>query len=169
MTTEMQVDIGLLNPKSASNVAVVLRAAGCFGVSSISYTGTRYAHAKAFHEDTKKFHHLIPNIAVDDLLAAVPIGSTPVVIELVEGACPLPTFVHPDKAFYIFGPEDGSVPQHIVDACEHVVYIPTSSSLNLAVTANVVLYDRLAKSNFEHGDALIKRSRDVNNNVKVNR
>jgi tRNA(Leu) C34 or U34 (ribose-2'-O)-methylase TrmL len=162
-----QVSIGLVNPKSASNVAVILRAAGCFGVSSINYTGTRYTHAKAFHEDTKKFRNSIPSKAVDDLLKQMPEGATPVVIELVEGACPLPAFTHPDNAYYIFGPEDGSVPQDIVDACKHIVYIPTRTSMNLAVTANVVLYDRLAKSDYQQGDDLIKQSRDVNNNVKV--
>lgn len=165
--TSNRVSIGLLNPKSASNVAVVLRAAGCFGVSSIFYTGTRYTHAKAFHEDTKKFRDSIPSTAVEDLLSVIPKGATPVVVELVEGATPLPAFTHPENAFYIFGPEDGCVPQNIIDACKHVVYIPTKSSMNLAVTANVVLYDRLAKSDYEHSDALIKSSRDVNNNSKV--
>ncbi|MFT6267721.1 MAG: tRNA(Leu) C34 or U34 (ribose-2'-O)-methylase TrmL [Alphaproteobacteria bacterium] len=164
-----RISIGLLNPKSASNVAVILRAAGCFGVSSIFYTGTRYTHAKAFHEDTKKFRDSIPSIAVDDLLAMMPRGATPVVVELVEGAIPLPAFTHPENAYYIFGPEDGSVPQDIVSACEHVIYIPTKSSMNLAVTANVVLYDRLAKSDYEHSNELIKQSRDVNNNAKVKR
>jgi tRNA(Leu) C34 or U34 (ribose-2'-O)-methylase TrmL len=162
-----QVSIGLLNPKSASNVAVVLRAAGCFGVSAIFYTGTRYTHAKAFHEDTKRFRDTIDSVAVDDLLAAMPQNATPVAIELAEGATPLPAFSHPANAYYIFGPEDGSVPQQIVDACKHVVYIPTHSSLNLAVTVNVVLYDRLAKSAYENSDELIKKSRDINNNVKV--
>jgi tRNA(Leu) C34 or U34 (ribose-2'-O)-methylase TrmL len=161
------ISIGLVNPKSASNVAVILRAAGCFGVSSIFYTGIRYTHAKAFHEDTKRFRDSIPSTAVDDLLAMTPRGATLVVVELVEGAIPLPAFTHPKNAYYIFGPEDGSVPQEIVNACEHVVYIPTKSSMNLAVTANVVLYDRLAKSEYKHSNELIKQSRDVNNNAKV--
>jgi tRNA(Leu) C34 or U34 (ribose-2'-O)-methylase TrmL len=161
------ISIGLVNPKSASNVAVILRAAGCFGVSSIFYTGIRYTHAKAFHEDTKRFRDSIPSTAVDDLLAMMPRGATLVVVELVEGAIPLPAFTHPKNAYYIFGPEDGSVPQEIVNACEHVVYIPTKSSMNLAVTANVVLYDRLAKSEYKHSNELIKQSRDVNNNAKV--
>ena len=162
-----KVCIGLVNPKSASNVAVILRAAGCYGVSSIFYTGVRYTYAKAFHEDTKNFRSIIPTTAVEDLTAVIPKDATPVVIELVEGATPLPAFQHPANAFYIFGPEDGSVPQKIVSECKHVVYIPTKSSMNLAVTVNVVLYDRLAKSNYESGDALIKLSRDKNNNVKM--
>jgi tRNA(Leu) C34 or U34 (ribose-2'-O)-methylase TrmL len=167
-TENSKVSIGLVNPKSASNVAVILRAAGCYGVSSIFYTGVRYTYAKAFYGDTKKFRNIIPTIAVDDLLAMIPKDATPVVIELVEGATPLPAFEHPENAFYIFGPEDGSVPQHIVSACDHIVYIPTQTSMNLAVTANVVLYDRLAKSNYNDSDELIKQSRDKNNNAKIN-
>ncbi len=161
------VSIGLLNPKSASNVAVILRAAGCYGVASIFYTGKRYTHAKAFFEDTKKFRDTIATVAVDDLMSSRPDGATVVAIELVEGAVALPEFEHPENAFYIFGPEDGSISQDVLDKCKHVVYIPTLSSMNLAVTANVVLYDRLAKSNYAKGNALIKKSRDKNNNAKV--
>ncbi|MGB3726269.1 MAG: RNA methyltransferase [Glaciecola sp.] len=161
------VAIGLVNPKSASNVAVVLRAAGCFGVSEIFYTGVRYTYAKAFHEDTKRFRDSIPTHSVDDLVASAPQGATVVAVELTEGAIPLPAFTHPSNAFYIFGPEDGSISQEVLNCCDHVVYIPTASSLNLAVSANVVLYDRLAKSNYAHSDILIKQSRDKNNNTAV--
>lgn len=161
-----QVNIALINPKSASNVAVILRAAGCFGAKAIYYTGERYSFAKGFVQDTKKFRHTIATISVEDIFEKMPSNATPVVIELVEGATPLPEFTHPENAFYIFGPEDGSIPQSIVDKCEHVVYIPTSSSLNLGMTANIVLYDRLAKSNYEHSDHLIRQSRDNNNNLK---
>lgn len=164
---ENNVSLGLVNPKSASNVAVILRAAGCFGVSSIFYTGVRYTYAKAFHEDTKKFRDIIPTTAVDDLIATAPQGATIVAIELVEGATALPEYSHPSNAFYLLGPEDGSIPQEILNACDDVVYIPTTTSMNLAVTANVVLYDRLAKSNYPRGDALIKQSRDKNNNTRI--
>ncbi|MCP9480283.1 TrmH family RNA methyltransferase, partial [Marisediminitalea aggregata] len=37
------ISIGLQNPKSAVNVATILRAAGCFGVSSVFYTGERFS------------------------------------------------------------------------------------------------------------------------------
>ncbi len=165
MTTTM-VNIGLSNPKSASNVAVILRAAGCYGVSAINYTGTRYTYAKAFNQDTKNFRDSIPTHAVEDLLANKPNGALSVAIELVEGAVPLPEFEHPDNAYYIFGPEDGSLSQEIVDECDHVVYIPTCSSMNLAVTANVVLYDRLAKSDYDKSAEFLLNSRDKNNNTR---
>jgi tRNA(Leu) C34 or U34 (ribose-2'-O)-methylase TrmL len=73
---------------------------------------------------------------------------------------------------YIFGPEDGSLPQSVVDQCEHVVFIPTTGCMNLAATVNVVLYDRLAKQSSAPQDhaninALILQSRDTNNRTMV--
>jgi tRNA(Leu) C34 or U34 (ribose-2'-O)-methylase TrmL len=109
--------------------------------------------------------HIIPTVGVDDLLAMKPEGSKVVVIELVEGAIPLPDFTHPDNAYYIFGPEDASVPPDIVEKADYVVYIPTKNSMNLAATANVVLYDRLAKSDYDRSNEFIKLSRDNNNNL----
>ena len=163
------VSIGLINPKNAVNVASILRAAGCYGVTSVFYTGERYRIAKNFNADTKAFHKIIPTVGVDDLKTVVPAKATVVAVELVEGATPLPEFQHPENAFYIFGPEDGSVGKDVLAWCDHVVYIPTYSCMNLAATANVLLYDRLAKSHYEAGDALIKRSRDTNNTTKLSR
>mgnify|MGYP000025553774 CR=1 FL=1 len=161
------VSIGLVNPKSATNVASILRACGCYGASAVFYTGQRFGYAKDFNADTRRMRHIIPTIGVDDLLTIAPKSASKVVIELVEGAIPLPEFVHPENAFYIFGPEDASVPAHIVAACDHVVYIPTRNSMNLAATANVVLYDRMAKSDYAAGNELIKKSRDNNNGLTV--
>jgi tRNA(Leu) C34 or U34 (ribose-2'-O)-methylase TrmL len=140
--------IGLFNPKSPENVGSIMRAAGCYGVSSVFYTGTRYDRAKDFVTDTKKVHQDIPLINIDDLRRIVPLGCTPVAVELVEGARALPDYTHPDRALYIFGPEDGSLDKEIRDWCgDEVVYIPTNGCMNLAATVNVVLYDRLAKGN----------------------
>ncbi len=159
--------IGLSNPKSATNVASVLRAAGCYGASSVFYTGERYRRAKDFNADTKAMHKLIPTIGVDMLSAMVPAGAVAVAVELVEGAVPLPEFVHPTNAFYVFGPEDGSLSNCDLAWCEQVVYIPTRGCMNLAATVNVVLYDRMAKSDYQAGDALIRASRDTNNRTSI--
>ena len=68
------------------NVASILRAAGCYGVASVFYTGQRYRFAKDFNADTKAFHKVIPTIGVDDLKEIVPEGASVVAVELVEGA-----------------------------------------------------------------------------------
>ncbi|WP_137818418.1 RNA methyltransferase [Pseudomonas sp. 2FG] len=137
--------IGLFNPKSPENVGSVMRAAGCYAVNSVFYTGTRYARAQDFITDTKKIHQDIPLIGIDDLQKIIPLGCTPVAVEMVEGAKPLPEYTHPDRAIYIFGPEDGSLGKDVLAWCEEVIYIPTTGCMNLAATVNVVLYDRLAK------------------------
>lgn len=161
------VSIGLINPKNAVNVASVLRAAGCYGVSSVFYTGQRYRFAKDFNADTKAFHKTIPTIGVEDLNSVKPVGARVVAVELVEGATPLPNFNHPENAFYLFGPEDGSISNDVLSWCDDVVYVPTYSCMNLAATVNVLLYDRLAKGQFEVGDKLIRQSRDNNNQTRI--
>lgn len=54
-------------------------------------------------------------------------------------------FHHPERACYIFGPEDGTLGKSITDRCKFKVQIPTAYCMNLAATVNVVLYARLAK------------------------
>ena len=52
---------------------------------------------------------------------------------------------HPERAMYVFGPEDGSLPSTLLERCDDVVFIPTKHCLNLSMAANIVLYDRMAK------------------------
>ncbi|TKB58644.1 RNA methyltransferase [Ferrimonas aestuarii] len=162
-----QVIIGLSNPKSPTNVGAVMRAAGCYGATEVRYSGERYDRAVKFHTDTKKASSHIPLRPSDDLLCGVDTPLSVVCIELVEGATPLPEFEHPEHAIYLFGPEDGSLDKHLVERAEHVVYVPTKGCMNLAATVNVLLYDRMAKSDYARGDELIRRSRDTRNRLKL--
>lgn len=160
--------IGLINPKSPQNVGSVLRAAGCYGAEAIYYTGKRYARAKAHSTDTKNRGLSIAVEYCDDPISKLSNNMQAIAVELVEGAIPLPNFSHPDKALYLFGPEDGTIPQSILDQCDQVVYVPTQGCMNLAATVNVLLYDRMAKSNqTEYGDDIIRKNRDTNNKTVV--
>lgn len=162
------VHIGLVNPKSPSNVGSVMRASGCFGVNAVYYTGERYKRAARFQTDTKNRTESIPLISCEELTEQMPEGMQLVCVELVEGAVPLSEFKHPEQARYVFGSEDGTISQALVDQADAVVYIPTVGCLNLAATVNIVLYDRQAKStDISGGDALIRASRDTNNRVVV--
>lgn len=162
------VAIGVLNPKTPENMGIVLRAAGCYEADAIYYTGERYARAKKFFTDTKNVGSKIPVVGVDDLLAVIPADAKVIAVELAEGASPLMGFEHPENAYYLFGPEDGSLTQAVLDACDSVVYIPTIGCMNLAATVNVVLYDRLAKRSFRAAvDRPIFANRDTNNNTKI--
>ena len=138
--------IGLDNPKGPENVGSILRAAGCYGVNSVFYTGKRYERAVEFRTDTKQVHLQLPLIGVDDLRQVIPFGCTPVAIEIHPEAKPLTEYRHPERAFYIFGPEDGTLDKGVRAWCGDVVFIPTTGCMNLAATVNVVLYDRMAKA-----------------------
>lgn len=135
--------IGLDRPKCTANLGGVLRAAGCYGAALVNVSGTRMGR---FATDTMKAYRHLPCVQVDDVLANVPFGAVPVVIELFAGSKSLFDFTHPEAAYYIFGPEDGSVRKDIIDRVPHVIQVPTTACMNLAATVNVVLYDRAYKA-----------------------
>jgi tRNA(Leu) C34 or U34 (ribose-2'-O)-methylase TrmL len=171
------VHIGLVNPKSPINVGAVMRAAGCYRADSVRYTGERFGRAARYQTDTKNMATKIPLQHVDCLLQDLPPAVKVVCVEFAEGAQPLPGFIHPAHALYIFGPEDGSISQDIINRADDVVYVPTVGCMNLAASVNVLLYDRLSKAAGRlvgHQAAVsdedfIKSSRDVINRLKVNR
>jgi tRNA(Leu) C34 or U34 (ribose-2'-O)-methylase TrmL len=138
--------IGLINPKTPANVGSVMRAAGCYGATSVFYTGRRYSKAKQFVTDPQKRYRHIPLIGVEDLHEIIPFDCVPVAVDLIDGAKPLHEYKHPVRAFYIFGPEDGTIGKNIVSWCRDVIYIPTNGCMNLAATVNVVLYDRMSRT-----------------------
>jgi len=162
------ITICLTNPKSPTNVGGVMRASGCFGVDQVLYTGNRYNVAKKFATDTQNITSDIGLVHVDEFLSHKTPGQKVICVDLVEGATALPHFQHPEEAIYVFGPEDGSLSQEMINAADAVVYMPTRGSLNLAASVNVLLYDRVAKDEqWQIGDELVKQSRDKNNNLKV--
>jgi tRNA(Leu) C34 or U34 (ribose-2'-O)-methylase TrmL len=165
---DAKVSIGLIDPKSPSNVGAVMRAAGCFHAAAVFYTGIRFPRSAQFNTDTRNASRDIPLTGVASLLEVVPEHARIVCVELVEGAIPLPEYQHPDQAFYVFGPEDGTISQALIDHADDVVYVPTRGCMNLASTVNVVLYDRMAKSALIiASNELIRQSRDHNNHAKV--
>lgn len=168
MTTQSTVIIGLSNPKSPTNVGAVMRAAGCYNATQVRYNGTRYNRAVKFQTDTHNSKARIALVEMEDLTADLAPDVEIVCVELVVGATALPQFVHPQNVIYLFGPEDGSLPQDVVDQAHHVVYVPTNGCMNLAATVNVVMYDRLAKTLGTIDDqAQITANRDNKNRLKV--
>lgn len=134
--------IGLHMPKTPDNVGSVVRACHCYGASMVAMTGQRYKGART---DPQKGYRHIPLIHFEDLKEAIPYDCIPVAVDLLEGARPLNTYSHPERAFYIFGPEDGTLGKPTTSWCRDTIYIPTLHCMNLAATVNVVLYDRMVK------------------------
>ncbi|WOD08011.1 TrmH family RNA methyltransferase [Marinomonas sp. GJ51-6] len=101
------VSIGLTNPKGVENVGSVMRAAGCYQVDQVLYSGQRYDRAAKMTTDTKNASSTIPLINIETLNAetlidAVEHDTQIICVDLIQGATPLPSFQHPEKALYIF-------------------------------------------------------------------
>lgn len=150
----------LMNPRYGHNVGNAMRACSLFGISHLWWTGERVtmelaerkvAKGRLPREERMKgwksvqlFNHERPFDFFKNI--------TPVCLEIVPGSQSLETFEHPENAVYIFGPEDGSVPNAVKHLCHRFITIPTEQDiegrpmcLNLAAAVNVVLYDRQAK------------------------
>lgn len=140
--------IGLHNPKRRENVGGVLRASFCFGAALVAISGLRY-HVQS--TDTADTYRHLPLIQVDDLHTVIPYDCIPVAIERRHDATALPDYEHPERAFYVFGPEDGDLGSSVLTWCRDLVYIPSNHSINLAAVVNIVLYDRMAKHGLQDG------------------
>ena len=135
--------VALCSPKYEENVGGALRAAQAYGAAMVVCAAQRFRHRAS---DTGKAHRHVPLLTGwDDPLLVLPHECEVVVVERWDWAKQLPEFKHPERAMYVFGPEDGSVDQGIKAMAHHIVQVPTRYCMNLAATVNVVLYDRLAK------------------------
>jgi tRNA(Leu) C34 or U34 (ribose-2'-O)-methylase TrmL len=133
--------VGLVNPKTGPNIGSAMRAVGVYGAALLVIEGDRF---KRIPTDTMKAYRHTPVLNAP-LRDAIPFDCVPVAVDLVEGAVPLHTYKHPERAFYIFGPEDATLGRAHTSWCRDVIYVPTNGCMNLAATVNVVLYDRMAK------------------------
>ena len=136
--------IGLYHPKDKANVGGTLRAAYVYGAQLVALEGVRNDALRHAANTSQAWRH-IPTITTDNLHSVIPFDCVPVAIELVDDAIPLPTFWHPQRAFYVFGPEDGSLGAPVLSWCKHKVMVPGRICMNLAATVNVVLYSRMAQ------------------------
>jgi tRNA(Leu) C34 or U34 (ribose-2'-O)-methylase TrmL len=136
--------IGLVNPKTPANVGSVLRASQIYGSKLVAIEGRRIA-VRASTDTMKAWRHL-PVLHCEDLKPVVPFDCVPVAVDLVDDAESLFSFDHPERAFYVFGPEDGTLGKRHLEWCARRVMIPTAGCMNLAACVNVVLYDRAMKS-----------------------
>jgi tRNA(Leu) C34 or U34 (ribose-2'-O)-methylase TrmL len=144
------VAVALDNPKYPHNVGAAVRAASCFGVRQVWMSGNRVGlvGSKGYRlprEERMRGYQEVELLHGDYFLDAFERGIVPVAVELRPGAESLLTFEHPERAVYVFGPEDGSVSSALVRLCHRFVSIPSRHCLNLSSAVYTVLYDRHAK------------------------
>lgn len=128
-----------------------MRAASCYGVQQLWYTGDRVSMeskkgSRLPREERMKGYQDVELRQFDYFFDCFAPGTvTPVAIEVRENSEQLPSFEHPENALYVFGPEDGSIPSSVLRHCHRFVMIPTEHCTNLAAAVYTVLYDRRAK------------------------
>lgn len=139
--------IALDRPTDPVNVGHAMRAAFCFDARLVIIGGdTSGIRLPKLHTDPMRSFRHIPVIRSKNILDAVPESTTVIAIELTDDASTLIDFKHPERACYIFGPENGSISDEILERSDHKVMIPTMAALNLGMAVNIVMYDRLAKA-----------------------
>lgn len=151
----------LINPKYLHNVGAAIRACSCFGVKYLQWTGDRVnpqEYERIPREERMKGYKSVEFRNYDRVFEVKPLsvdGVVPVCVEVQENSEPLTTFEHPKNAVYIFGPEDGGVPQVIRRLCHRFVHIPAHHCLNLSAAVNVVLAHRLMSRQLQGEAALM--------------
>ena len=134
--------VGVEGLSKVMNAGNLFRSAHAFGASFI-FTIASDPKIRNSPGDTSRAQDNLPwygYASVAEL--ALPQGCQIVGCELLDEAVDLPSFRHPLKAAYVFGPERGSLSKELVARCDHLVKIPTSFCINVATAAAIVLYDR---------------------------
>ncbi len=135
--------IGAERISKAMNLGNLVRSANAFGASFVFLIDAQYDRRTA-KSDTSHAEMALPVYDVPSPAALqLPRGCRVVGVELVAEAIDLPSFRHPLRAAYVFGPERGSLSPALLERCDHVVRIPTRFCVNLAVAGAVVMYDRM--------------------------
>jgi len=137
--------IGVINMKTEFNYGTLFRSAYCFGADFMFLIGKRFHKLSSDTTRAEKHIPLFEYRTIDDFWEHIPYNCIPIAIEISDKARDIKNFVHPERAVYILGQEDGSIPNSILDKCKVVLKIPTKTCLNVAVAGSIVLYDRNIK------------------------
>jgi tRNA G18 (ribose-2'-O)-methylase SpoU len=135
--------IGVEGISKPMNVGNLFRTAHAFGASFVFAIAPAVNVKELYQSDTSQTDEHVPLYVFDNVKALqLPKGCTLVGVELLDGATDLPSFSHPPRSAYVFGPERGSLSQPLIGLCSLLVKIPTRFSVNVGVAGAIVMYDR---------------------------
>lgn len=142
--------VALCDPKYDFNIAQAIRIASCYGVPQVWFSGDRVSlestkQHRLPREERMKGYFDVQICHGDRFFDAFASDVVPVGIELTPSSESLLHFEHPEKAVYVFGPEDGGLGKVERMHCHRIVQIPTRHCLNLSMAVGTVLYDRHVK------------------------
>jgi tRNA(Leu) C34 or U34 (ribose-2'-O)-methylase TrmL len=145
----------LVNPKFDHNVGMVVRAASCYRVPQVWWTGNRVSLDVAKgerlpREERMKGYRDVEMVQFDYPFDHFGRDVTPVAVEVRPNSECIYDFVHPEKALYVFGPEDGGLSRVQLQHCHRFVTIPTAHCANLAAAVWQVLFHRALTRNERH-------------------
>ena len=136
--------IGVEGISKEQNVGTIVRTAHSFGAQfffainpELDIPALRVSDTSGAFDHLPYYHYK----RAEDL--ALPEACTLIGVELVDRAAPLPSFRHPQRAAYVFGPEMGRLSEQTMRQCRHFVKIPMSFCVNVGVAAAIVMYDRM--------------------------
>ncbi len=135
--------IGAERISKCLNLGNLMRSAHGFGAAFTFTIGASYQALEA-RADTSKGQQHLPHYdwqSIEEL--SLPKGCRLVGVELLDEAVDLPSFRHPLRAAYVLGPEQGALSPELLSRCDHVVRIPSSFCINLAMAGAIVMYDRV--------------------------
>jgi tRNA(Leu) C34 or U34 (ribose-2'-O)-methylase TrmL len=138
--------IGVINPKTETNIGTLWRSAYQFGASFIFVIGVRY---KKHPGDTIKAYTKIPLFQYDcyaSFLNSRIYDCEIICVEICDQSQNIRRFKHPRSAIYLLGAEDGGIPGRYLND-KKIIQIPTVNtvSFNVAVAGSIVMYDRFIK------------------------
>lgn len=141
MTTRGYFGLAFYEPKTEGNFGAAVRSAHCFGASFVAMIGARYRRTPADTTNAAKHMPVFEFTDLDAFVTGLPRLGTLVSVE-VDGATDLRQYKHPERAVYLLGGEDRTLPR----LCGDRVMIDTPMCLNMAVAASIVIYDRTLKT-----------------------
>jgi len=144
--------VGVYRGKTESNHGSLWRSAWQLGASFIFTVGARFKRTAG---DTTNAHLNLPCYTYTewpDFAKARPHSTSLVAVEM--GGVPLADFEHPERAIYLLGSEDNGLPKAALEACHHVVSLPSvrSESFNVAVAGSLIMFDRYTKRATRRGE-----------------
>jgi tRNA(Leu) C34 or U34 (ribose-2'-O)-methylase TrmL len=136
--------IGIEGASKPLNVGTLFRSAHAFGASFAFTVDADFEDETSNATDTSKASEQMPYYHFPDLdNMMLPTGCSLIGVELTPDAIELPSFKHPSRAAYVFGPERGDLSPETQKHCDFILKIPMKFCINVAIAANIVMYDRL--------------------------
>ncbi len=160
--------VGCYGISKAANVGAIFRTAHAFGGSFVCTINAAYEQKHTKLTDTSAAISSMPFYAFPSIeKMLLPEQCKIVAVELTDDAVDLPSFHHPSKCMYLFGPERGNVPDALLEQSDHIVKIPTKFCVNVSLAAGLILYDRMLSLGRYAPRAVYQKPRNIKRTVQT--